>query len=77
MVSRKKTEADLAVEILLENQESMFYEALLKEIAARMGRDQKISTLVPIFSRLNLDHRLQYQGDGFWYLDPKRVKGKD
>lgn len=77
MVSRKKTEADLAVEILLENQEPMYYETLLKEIALRMGRDQQISTLVPIFSRLNLDHRLQYQGDGFWYLDPKRVKGKD
>ncbi len=77
MVSRKKTEADLAVEILLEKQEPMYYETLLKEIALRMGRDQQIATLVPIFSRLNLDHRLLYQGDGFWYIDPKRVKGKD
>ena len=50
MLSRKKTEADLAVEILLEHQEPMYYETLLKEIAQRMGRDQQISTLVPIYS---------------------------
>jgi DNA-directed RNA polymerase subunit delta len=68
------TEADLAVEILMENKEPMYYEPLLKQIAARMGRDEQISTLVPIFSRLNLDHRLEYQGDGFWFLDPKRIK---
>lgn len=74
MVNKKKTEADLAVEILLEGQEPMYYEALLKEIAARMGRDDQIPTLVTIFSRLNMDHRLVYQGDGFWYFDTKRIK---
>ncbi len=74
MLNRKMTEADLAVEILMENKEPMYYEPLLKQIAARMGRDEQISTLVPIFSRLNLDHRLEYQGDGFWFLDPKRIK---
>ncbi len=74
MVNKKKTEADLAVEILLEGQEPMYYEDLLKKIAARMGRDDQISTLVTIFSRLNMDHRLVYQGDGFWYFDTKRIK---
>ncbi len=77
MLNRKKTEADLAVEILLEGHEPMYYEVLLKEIASRMSRDDEIPTLVAIFSRLNLDHRLLYQGEGFWYLDPKRIKGSD
>ena len=77
MLNKKKTEADLAVEILLEGHEPMYYEVLLKEIAARMGRDDQIPTLVVIFSRLNLDHRLAYQGEGFWYLDPKRIKGSE
>ncbi len=77
MVNKKKTEADLAVEILLEGYEPIYYEVLLKEIAARMGRDDQISTLVAIFSRLNMDHRLVYQGEGFWYFDTKRIKGKD
>ncbi len=77
MVNKKKTEADLAVEILLEGHEPMYYEVLLKEIAARMHRDDEIPTLVAIFSRLNMDHRLVYQGDGFWYFDTKRIKGKD
>jgi len=77
MINRKKSEADLAVEILLEQQEPMYYENLLKEIATRMGRDEEIPTLATIFSRLNLDHRLAYQGDGFWYFDSKRVEGKE
>ncbi len=74
MVNKKKTEADLAVEILLEGHEPIYYEVLLKEIAARMGRDDEIPTLVAIFSRLNMDHRLVYQGDGLWYFDTKRIK---
>jgi hypothetical protein len=73
MLSRKKTEADLAVEILLEHQEPMYYETLLKEIAQRMGRDQQISTLVPIYSRLNLTPFPQLQEMSPGMMDNKSI----
>jgi DNA-directed RNA polymerase delta subunit len=77
MVKQKKTETDVAVEILVERNEPVYFKDLLEQVAARMGKDAKTSTLVSIYSRINLDNRLVYQGDGYWYFDTKRIKGKE
>lgn len=76
MIKRKKTEVDLAVEILMEKMEPMFFKELIHEIAARMGRQQDIPTLTSIYSRLNVDNRMVYEGDGYWYYDMDRVNRK-
>ncbi len=70
----KKSETDLAIEILSKNHEAMFYRDLIQEIAARMGRNLDEATLSVIYTRLNLDNRLIYQGDGYWYFDSNRLK---
>lgn len=74
MIKRKKSEADLALEIMAEKQEPVYYRDLLMEIAARMGRKQDNLTLTSIYTRLNMDNRLDYQGDGYWFYDINRVK---
>lgn len=74
MVPRKKSETDLAVEILQEKNEPMYYADLLREIVQRMGRSADPETMTSVYTRLNLDHRLVYQGDGYWYFDPNRIR---
>lgn len=74
MVQKKKSETDLAVDILLERMEPMYYADLLREIVNRMGRNADPETMTSIYSRLNLDHRLVYQGEGYWYVDTNRVR---
>ncbi len=69
---RKKSEADWAVEILSDRQEAMYYSDLIKEIAQKMGRNSDDATLTSIYTRLNLDNRLIYQGEGYWYYDSNR-----
>ncbi len=76
MIKKKKTEVDLAVEILMEKMEPMFFKELIHEIAERMGRQQDIPTLTSIYSRLNVDNRMVYEGDGYWYYDMDRVNRK-
>lgn len=70
---RKRSEADWAVEILLEKKEPIYYLELIKEISTRMGRSQDEQALTSIYTRLNLDNRLVYQGDGFWFYDTNRI----
>ena len=40
MQQKKRSEADWAVEILLEKKEPVYYLELIKEISKRMGRSQ-------------------------------------
>jgi DNA-directed RNA polymerase delta subunit len=73
-IQRKKSEADWAVAILSERQEPMFYKALVEEIAEKMNKSKDVGTLTSIYTRLNLDNRLVYQGDGYWYFDLNRAR---
>lgn len=77
MISKKKSEADWAVTILTEHQEPIHYMSLIKEIAAKMGKTQDENTLTSIYTRLNLDNRLVYQGDGYWYYTSHGTLRKD
>ena len=73
MQTRKKSEADWAMEILSERQEPVFYDELSKEIAKKMGKKSDAATLTSIYTRINLDNRLVYQGDGYWYYDAGKI----
>ena len=64
----KKSEADWALDILLENQEPMFYLDLINEIGKRLKKELSEKQIVSIYTRLNLDNRLTYEGDGLWFL---------
>ncbi|MDD3271750.1 MAG: DNA-directed RNA polymerase subunit delta [Syntrophomonadaceae bacterium] len=74
MVPRKKSEADWAVEILAEKQEAIYYFDLIETIAKQMGKKNDPPSLTSIYTRLNMDNRLVYQGDGYWYYDASRLK---
>ncbi|MDD4172338.1 MAG: DNA-directed RNA polymerase subunit delta [Syntrophomonas sp.] len=73
MQTRKKSEADWAMEILSERQEPVFYDELSKQIAKKMGKKSDAATLTSIYTRINLDNRLVYQGDGYWYYDAGKI----
>lgn len=73
MIPRKKSEADWAVEILAKHQEPMHYSELLQQIADSMGKKNDTGTITSIYTRLNLDNRLVYQGGGYWYYDASRI----
>lgn len=74
MRQRKKSEADWAVEILSQKQEPIFYDELVREIAVKMGKQLDKSNLNSIYTRINLDNRLVYQGEGYWYFDTSRMQ---
>jgi len=74
MIKRKKSEADWAVDILSEQAEPMYYLDLLKKIAVKMKKKEDTDTLNSIYTRINLDNRLVYQGDGFWFYDTSRMQ---
>lgn len=73
MYQRKKSEADWALEILSQRQEPVFYAELVQEIAQKMGKQTDTTTLTSIYTRINLDNRLIYQGDGYWYFDASKI----
>ncbi len=73
MLTQKKSEADWAVEIMSRKQEAMFYSDLINEIAEMMGRKKDAATLTSIYTRINLDNRLVYQGEGYWFYDTSRI----
>jgi DNA-directed RNA polymerase subunit delta len=73
MQQKKRSEADWAVEILLEKKEPVYYLELIKEISKRMGRSQDDQALTSVYTRINLDNRLVYEGDGFWFYDTNRI----
>lgn len=74
MILGKKSEADWAVEILAEKQEAIYYADLITAIAKKMKKKNDSATLSSIYTRLNMDNRLVYQGDGYWYYDASRLK---
>ncbi|HZK43054.1 MAG TPA: DNA-directed RNA polymerase subunit delta [Syntrophomonadaceae bacterium] len=76
MILRKKSEADWAIEIMTEKQEPIFYADLIKEIATKMKRKKDKDTLTSIYTRLNMDNRLDYQGEGYWFYDINRVRSE-
>lgn len=76
MIQRKKSEADWAVAILQEKQEPMYYHDLINQIMDKMGRSKNNNMITSIYTRLNLDNRLVYQGDGYWYFDSNRIIGE-
>lgn len=76
MVPRKKSEADWAIEVLKEKQEAVFYLDLISSIADKMGKKKNSHVFSSIHTRLNMDNRLIYQGDGYWFYDGNRVKGE-
>jgi DNA-directed RNA polymerase subunit delta len=77
MKTRKKSEADWAVEILTVNGEPMHYLQLITEIAEKMGRKTDIGTLTSIYTRLNLDNRLIYQSEGYWFYHVNRATRRE
>ena len=62
------------MEILAKKQEAMYYFDLIKTIASQMGKKTDPTTLTSIYTRLNMDNRLVYQGEGYWYYDASRLK---
>ena len=74
---KKKSETDWAVTLLAENKEALYYRDLLLQIAEKMGRGQDEASLSMIYTRINLDNRLVYQGDGYWFFDTNRIKKEE
>ncbi len=77
MLTRKKSEADWAVDILTVNGEPMHYMQLITEIAEKMGRKTDTNTLTSIYTRINLDNRLLYQGEGYWFYHVNRATRRE
>lgn len=73
----KKSEADWALDILLENQEPMFYLDLVNEIGKRLKKELSEKQIVSIYTRLNLDNRLTYEGDGLWFYDNNKLNWEE
>lgn len=71
---KKKSEADWAVEILAEKLEPVYYMELIETIARKMGKKTDPDSLTSIYTRLNMDNRLVYQGDGYWFYDASHLK---
>jgi len=74
---KKKSEADWAVEILLERKEPMYYKELITLICEKMGKNASDTALTSVYTRLNLDNRLVYQGEGYWYIDTSRINREE
>lgn len=71
-MQRRKSEIDWAVDILVEKQQPMYCLDLVREVAQRMGKRDDAETLSSMYTRINLDNRMVYQGDGYWYYDTNR-----
>ncbi len=69
----KKSEVEWAIEIIMEKQEAVEYMELVTTIAHKMQKKDDPTTLNSIYTRLNLDNRLVYQGDDKWWIDINKV----
>ncbi len=69
----KRSEVEWAIELILERQEAIEYMELVLAIAENMNKDTDPATLNSIYTRLNLDNRLIYQGDNKWWVDINKV----
>ena len=73
MNMRRKSEADIAVEILMERKEPLFYQELIREVSKRLGIVYTEQEMVEVYTRLNMDNRLEYKGEGMWYFVSNRT----
>ena len=73
MNMRRKSEADIAVEILMERKEPLFYQELIREVSKRLGIEYTEQEMVEVYTRLNMDNRLEYKGEGMWYFVSNRT----
>lgn len=73
MNMRRKSEADIAVEILMERKEPLFYQELIREVSKRLGVEYTEQEMVEVYTRLNMDNRLEYKGEGMWYFVSNRT----
>ncbi|MDR1616199.1 MAG: DNA-directed RNA polymerase subunit delta [Syntrophomonadaceae bacterium] len=71
---KKKSESDWAIELIREKKEPVFYKDLLIGIAEKTGRAQDATSLSNIYTRINMDNRLTYQGEGYWFFDNNRLE---
>jgi DNA-directed RNA polymerase delta subunit len=75
-----KSETDLACEVLTKNKEPMQYLDLIQAIGKKLKKkNYDNETINSIYTALNMDNRLEYQGDGYWFLTGSQIvkkKGK-
>jgi len=64
----KKNEADCAYAIIAEKGGPVFYRDLVEEIIERMNLYKDPKTMASIYTRINVDHRLNHIGEGYWVL---------
>ncbi len=64
----KKSEADWAYAIIAEKGGPVFYRDLVEEIIERMNKPKDPKTMASIYTRINLDNRLNHIGEGYWVL---------
>jgi DNA-directed RNA polymerase delta subunit len=71
----KKNEMDWACEILEKKQEPMLYLDLIQAIAKKIKIKAPLETegINTVYTAMNMDNRLEYQGDGYWFLADNRV----
>ncbi|MDR1160117.1 MAG: DNA-directed RNA polymerase subunit delta [Syntrophomonadaceae bacterium] len=74
---KKKSESDWAIELIRENKEPVFYKELLISIAEKIGCTQDAASLSNIYTRINMDNRLTYQGEGYWFFDNNRLESEE
>lgn len=64
----KKSEADWAYTIIEEKGGPVFYRDLIEEIIKRMNKPKDAKTMASIYTRINIDNRLNHIGEGYWVL---------
>jgi len=64
----KKSEADWAYTIIEEKGGPVFYRDLIEEIIVRMNKPKDAKTMTSIYTRINIDNRLNHIGEGYWVL---------
>jgi DNA-directed RNA polymerase subunit delta len=64
----KKSEADWAYTIIEEKGGPVFYRDLIEEIIKRMNKPKDVKTMASIYTRINIDNRLNHIGEGYWVL---------
>lgn len=64
----KKSEADWAYTIIEEKGGPVFYRDLIEEIIERMNKSKDDKTMASIYTRINIDNRLNHIGEGYWVL---------
>ena len=73
MAIRKTSEADAAVEILMECKEPLFYSDLIEKVSKNLGIEYTEQDMIEVYTRLNMDNRLEYKGNGMWYFVSNRT----